>query len=206
MMKLPAATVRRVLATGLLTALLAGCAATAYQQRGATGGYSEERVADASYDVRFSGNGFADADRIWSFWIYRCAELTREQGYSAFKLEKIPKTSSLDRPGPVLSVVPAALTTTAADTSKVDGLRGQMVPVKGGASYYVPAPGGATVTRYTAQGRVTFFKPPYPTDVKFLLDAERIITVLKPFVSSNGAGAAPSRAEVLKAALILPPT
>ena len=65
---------------GALAALLAfsvsGCA-TGYGARDLTGGYTDERIDDSHHVVRFNGNGYASADRVWYFWIYRCAEPTK---------------------------------------------------------------------------------------------------------------------------------
>jgi hypothetical protein len=34
--------------------------------------------------VAFDGNGYATKERVYYFWIYRCAELTLQQGYSLY--------------------------------------------------------------------------------------------------------------------------
>lgn len=63
--------------------LTAGCA-TNYKPEGKDGGYSQKKLADAVYRVSYSGNVLSSQARIWYFWIYRCAELSKEQGFELF--------------------------------------------------------------------------------------------------------------------------
>ncbi|MBF9263203.1 CC0125/CC1285 family lipoprotein [Paracidovorax cattleyae] len=46
------------------------------------GGYIDEKIDETHYRVKFDGNGSTSADRVWNFWLYRCAELTKEKGYT----------------------------------------------------------------------------------------------------------------------------
>lgn len=64
---------------------LAGCA-TGYGPKDATGGYSDEKLDESHYRVKFNGNGYASQERVWSFWIYRCAEITGQQGYRVLSI------------------------------------------------------------------------------------------------------------------------
>ena len=77
----------RLVRTGLVAVLipLAGCA-TAYQHEKVTGGYTDFRLADNTYRVRFKGNNYTSRDKVELFLLYRCAELTAQLGYDHFVL------------------------------------------------------------------------------------------------------------------------
>lgn len=77
----------RLIWTGLVAVLipLAGCA-TAYQREHITGGYTDFPLADNTYHVRFKGNNYTSRDKVESFLLYRCAELTTQLGYDHFVL------------------------------------------------------------------------------------------------------------------------
>jgi hypothetical protein len=68
----------------VLAGLLLGACATSYQPVGATGGYSETRVNERSYVVRFEGNGFTSSTRAQQGALRRAAELTAHHGYPTF--------------------------------------------------------------------------------------------------------------------------
>lgn len=87
----------------LTAALLSGCT-TAYGPHGFTGGYTETKIDDSTYRVVFNGNGQTSRDMVWYYWIYRCAELTTQNGYEFF----IPSQRQLK--APVLSQAEASTT------------------------------------------------------------------------------------------------
>ncbi len=80
-------TLARLVRTGLVAVLipLAGCA-TAYRREIITGGYTNFRLADNTYRVRFKGNNYTSRDKVELFLLYRCAELTEQLGYDHFVL------------------------------------------------------------------------------------------------------------------------
>src|SRR5215510_5251483 len=80
-------TLARLVRTGLVAMLipLAGCA-TAYRYENITGGYTDFRLADTTYRVRFKGNNYTSRDKVELFLLYRCAELTDRLGYNHFVL------------------------------------------------------------------------------------------------------------------------
>ena len=77
----------RLMRGGLIVVLilLVGCP-TAYQRENLTGGYSNIRLADTTYRVRFKGNNYTSRDKVELFLLYRCAELTDRLGYNHFVL------------------------------------------------------------------------------------------------------------------------
>ena len=194
----------------------AGCA-TSYQSRGITGGYSEKKISDSAYVVSFNGNGFATKDRVYYFWMYRCAELTLKSGYSLFYIRPNEKTSAalrnnaefttaaLYRPagGRSLDQVYSDETPSghAAARLAVDqrgGDQGELIKVKGGgAPTYIYTP-GSTSTAWSYSGTVLMFGQPLPEEEIWALDAHAIVNDLKPYVTSNGSGPAPGRGEMIK--------
>jgi hypothetical protein len=78
------ARMRAVVAAGLAM-LLAGCM-TAYQPHGVTGGYKDEKIDADTYRVSFFGNGNTHREAVLKYFLYRCAELTLQNGYQYFEL------------------------------------------------------------------------------------------------------------------------
>jgi hypothetical protein len=63
--------------------LLLSCA-TQYQPRAWAGGYSEVKLAADVYEVTFAANGYTDATTTRNYLLYRCAELTKQNGFDHF--------------------------------------------------------------------------------------------------------------------------
>lgn len=158
---------------GAMLLLLHGCA-TGYYKRGLTGGYHEVRVDDTHYVVSFDGNGFATKDRVWYFWIYRCAELTRQKGYVFFNLKKDEHLGSYvpdqDADG---KLQPAVL------TGQDDG---RIIDAHGGGFIYVP---GGTITTWHSKAMVSMFGDDAPARM-MLIKAQSILDLLGAYVRSEG--------------------
>jgi len=83
---------RAVLAAALGAAILGACAtATPYQPlgargTGASGGFSEVRLAPNRYRVTFAGNSMTSRERVETFLLYRAAELTTQRGFDGFTI------------------------------------------------------------------------------------------------------------------------
>lgn len=177
------------------TLTVAGCfGPTAYQPSGYTGGYSEQKVNDSAYIVTFSGNGFATKDRIWYFWIYRCAELTVQNGYDYFYLhQKDAGRQKTERSGAPLPAVYRP------------GRRAHLVKVHSGGyspPVYIYGGGGGNVTRWTSSAIVLMFKKPLAKELPFALDAHLVMDQLADFIASNGKGVPPPRAELVRHAFV----
>lgn len=67
-----------------------GACATAYQpfQLFGTGGYMEEPVGVEGYRVSYHGNHITSMETLNTLLLYRCAELTIQQGYDGFRITK----------------------------------------------------------------------------------------------------------------------
>ena len=174
----------------LVTATVCGCA-TSYQKNGLTGGYSETKVNDSAYIVTFNGNGYASKDRVWYFWIYRCAELTSQQGYKLFTLRQNRASAVAPPEGSFVPVV-----------YRPEEAGGAFVKVKGGgAPTYIYTP-GYSVTTWNSSATVLMYQQPLPQEVLWGLNSQTVLDQLKPYVTSNGSAPAPSRDELLKLAFV----
>jgi hypothetical protein len=206
-----------LLSVAVLTA--AGCA-TPYKSHGLGGGYSEKKISDSAYVVSFNGNGFATKDRVYYFWMYRCAELTLKSGYSLFYIRANEKTASvptnragfatpaLYRPSGTRTLdqvysdeTPAGHAGARVAVEQRDADQGELIKVKGGggAPRYTYIPGGtSTSTSWSYSGTVLMFAQPLPEEEIWAFDAHTIVDDLKPYVTSNGGGAPPARGDMIK--------
>jgi hypothetical protein len=175
---------------------IAGCA-TPYQSGGLTGGYHEKKINDSAYMVSFNGNGFASKDRVYFFWMYRCAELTLKSGYSLFYIKPNDTTAPHASNTPLPHFYSDETTHRGQDQS-------DLVKVRGGGTTntYMYIPGGGGATKWTYSGTVLMFAKPLPHEELYALDAQTIIDELKPYMTSNGATAEPSRGEMIRRAFI----
>lgn len=68
----------------LLVAILLWNCATNYRPKGILGGYYSKSLGNDILDVRFEGNQHTSADQVRHYLLYRCAELTIENGFKYF--------------------------------------------------------------------------------------------------------------------------
>src|SRR5262249_54668344 len=154
--------------------LLAACG-TPYQPRGATGGYAEQQLSYDTYQVQFFGNGNTPKDTVQRYFLYRCAELTREKGFKYFSLLRPPAQGSELESG----FRNAALDGSGPDPSGLLRTRGG----GGGGGHYVYVPGGTyTVTVWTGRGTIRMYNdwtlPDFPIVGWVASDVQ---TVIGPF-------------------------
>lgn len=83
-----------VVGVGLLATMLVTAACTTYHAAGPTGGFSEIKLSDTSYQVHFRGNGYTSPTRVQQFMMRRTAELALENGFRYFTMD-VPQ--NLDR-------------------------------------------------------------------------------------------------------------
>ena len=67
----------------ILAILPVGCA-TDYKSESFRGGYSEVRLDENVFTVRFAGNAYTSPEKAADFCLLRCAELALARGYSYF--------------------------------------------------------------------------------------------------------------------------
>jgi hypothetical protein len=75
----------RLLFLAALIPILSACA-TPYAQEGFTGGFEVKDLGQDVYRVRFQGNGYTSKETVQTYWLYRCAELALEQGFTGFEI------------------------------------------------------------------------------------------------------------------------
>jgi TonB family protein len=173
---------------GVLAAVLLSACATSYQSGGFTGGYTEKKISDSAYVVTFGGNGFASKDRIYYFWMYRCAELTLQNGFALFQI-RANQAAALSSP-PEPSVRPAVYRTE-------DGA--SLIKTKsGGGAVIVTGGYGGGPAKWTYSGTVLMYPAPLPSELVWAVDARAVLEALKPYIDSNGAALPPSRGEIFK--------
>jgi hypothetical protein len=157
--------------------LLAACA-TPYQQSSLGGGYTDEKIDETHFRVKFSGNGYASSDRVWAFWMYRCAELTKEKGYTHFSLHK---------PGDPLVRLqrdePARPGLRMAVYREGEGAAA-MHKTRGGAPIFIYIP-ATRITTYHSDAVVALHRTPLAEGV-YVLKAQTVLDELNPYVKSNG--------------------
>lgn len=169
-------TVRHALATsGLVAAafVLSGCA-TGYEPMGTRGGYREIRVTDRSYIVEFAGNDLTSKEIVWNFWVYRCAELTRERGFAYFAVE--PK-------GPAAQGSSGSFNLTAGESVSASD---DWTELKGGGSapifIYSASPGYGPTTRWHSKGTIVMFRTSTEPGARLALNASAVIASLTKFM------------------------
>ncbi len=82
-----------------------GCS-TPYQPLGMMGGYNSHQMKETVFEVSFKGNANTSYDHVMDHLLYRCAELTRENGFEYFIViqdqsfsDRTDQSSTMDQPG-----------------------------------------------------------------------------------------------------------
>lgn len=78
----------------ILFALLSGCATT-YQPSSFSGGFSETRLGEDTFQVSFRGNGYTRPERASDFCLLRSSELALQNGFRYFIIVDSEKSSQL---------------------------------------------------------------------------------------------------------------
>jgi hypothetical protein len=185
----------------LAVAMLTGCV-TAYGPRGFTGGYTETKMDEGLYRVTFNGNGHTTRNMVWRYWIYRCAELTTQMGYSHFILlrpdDPIPKpVASADLNGPMAAAL----------TGGADAALDRATPTAThSAPVYIYTPSySAPITTYSTNAVVKMLRNPAAYPGRPMLRADVVMKMIGPYVQSKGQAAISSDVDILKAAIVLGP-
>lgn len=149
---------------------LSGCA-TSYAPKDESGGYTEKQLAEDRYEIYFYGNQHTSVQKVWYYWLYRCAELTLEKGYHYF---------IYDPPKP------------AARMQSKEG--GKHITFTSFSDYSNKT---GKHSRYWSMGVVTLYKNPLPGSAWFVLDAVTVKEALSPYIESNGHSTPPDRRALL---------
>lgn len=84
-----------------LAVVVIGCS-TPYQSQGFRGGYSDTRIDSNTELISFKGNGYTGHEKVETYLLRRCAEVTLANGYDYFVIvDKNDDTihGSIDTPG-----------------------------------------------------------------------------------------------------------
>jgi len=184
----PRRTLAACIAAVCATAGIAGCASP-YGQNTLFGGYRSEKLDASHWRVQYDGNGFTAREQVWAYWIYRCAEVTRQNGYGYFAL--LP--DSWTPPAPTTAgPTPAAWQSgrragwqarPAVWRIGDDPGRVQARSSGGGYTYmYIP---GSTVTTWHTKGVVAMFNAPVAPDVRLVMNAQSVLDDLAPYVEGK---------------------
>ena len=69
-----------------LSCLIALGCSTPYQPLGYRGGYFDLRLDSETYKVSFRGNGNTSSEKVENYLLFRCAELTAQNGFDYFAI------------------------------------------------------------------------------------------------------------------------
>lgn len=162
----------------IVTLFLFGCA-TPYGPRGLTGGFKDRKIDDNTYIVSFFGNGKTPEQKVWNYWMYRCAELTLEKGYQVYALEPSNEHAKDDAAPQPLAFTTLPVPQHDAPLTKV---------------YYTYS--YIQVTTYSSKAFVKMYKLPMDHSVVGLLDAQEVKKMLKPYIDSEGKAPLPERKDI----------
>lgn len=186
----------------LLSVALGSCASP-YARNTLIGGYSDTRIDDSHYAVRFDGNGYSSQERVWNFWFYRCAELTAQKGYTFFALEAVkPSGVSLRERAPEEEGVTPAVYTPGVYTA---GDSGNFILAHGGGGggggHFVYG-GVVNVRTWHSNAIVAMYNGAVPNSVGMVYRAQSVLQDLGPFIQANGNIVPPPKESVLSHAAV----
>jgi hypothetical protein len=158
----------------VIISLVAAACTTPYQPNtvigsGGLGGFKDRKIADNAYFVEFRGNGNTPKTTVERYFLYRCAEITKEKGYKYFSVVLNPKVGAFDELEPLAGAV------------ERDGF----LPVKsrgGGTSYYYVPGGTYTVRIFIGQGTVRMYNQNDVPGVILGWSAVDVMKSLDPFM------------------------
>jgi hypothetical protein len=127
-------------------------------------------IDERTYVVTFAGNGNTPKETVERYFLYRCAELTREKGYTYFAILRSSASGDLgDR-------------RYFGQAERQDGL----MQVKGSAPSYYYVPGGTTTIRtWTGRATIRMYNRVNLTSPIVGWPAEDVLAQLAPFVKSS---------------------
>lgn len=166
-------TQRCAIAALAAAALLTGCA-TPYQPNGFGGGYSDRKIDDNTYYVAYAGNGYTSRVQVFRAWIYRCAEMTTQNGYDYFVVLG---------PGERRSEAHEADSKAADAGDAYRQVKGAYVPVP----IFVPS---GRVTTYRVHATIRMYKGPTDTSQPAAFTAKEVLADLQAQVRDGQPAAA----------------
>jgi len=188
----------------LLAPALAACA-TPYAKEGFTGGFEVKELGQDVYRVRFQGNGYTSKETVQSYWLYRCAELALEQGFTGFEILSDmqfvmrPASDDPSRGRSRLAMAPIRVDTAGsrreladAQVWRADGhgdaaeALGDRVMVAATVPVFVYTGGGAP--HPLLEGDVHFLRKPVESTPPKLFNAKALHAALEPIITGEKCG------------------
>ena len=167
---------KRLTIAAAILLLGTGCA-TPYQQHGFSGGFSDNRISQDTALVSFKGNGFTSKERVQLYLLYRCAEVTKQDGYDYFLV-----TGGVTE-GKVSYLSHYSATT----TSKAYGSGNSAF----GSAYTSGSGTTVPIHKYGTDAMIKMFKGKKPADDPNAYDAQETINYLGPQLGLTGTESTP---------------
>jgi hypothetical protein len=183
---------------------LASCA-TPYTEQGLIGGFDVKELRPDVYRVSFQGNGYTSRESVQVYWLYRCAELALEKGFTGFEIlsdmQFVMRRPSMDDVAtPALSSSIASLRTripvSPDEVAEAASWRAQgdlasrsAEPIRiahGGVMIFYG--GGASIPKPAIEGDVHFFSGPVESAPPKLFNAKALRDQLQPLVKADKCG------------------
>lgn len=151
--------------TALFAAMaLCACASTYGDgTQSITGGFFQRQISENVWQVEYSGNAYTTEETVQSYWLYRAAELTLEQGYDGFRID-----SRVELAGRLANMQPAQYPAGEAQLTPIvqRGFDGKPFMI----------------------ASITLLRAPLPDEPRRVFDARALRTFLDPLVNGEKCG------------------
>lgn len=193
----------RILVAAALAVGLASCA-TPYQQTGFTGGADVQELRPDVFRVSFQGNGYTSRETVQAYWLYRCAELTLEKGFTGFEvlsdMQFVLRRPPGDEPGrltPNFSVASLRTRISASPDETADFAwrdqrdlasrsTGAVRTARGGAIFIYG--GGAAIPKPAIEGDIHLIATPIESAPPKVFNARTLLAQLDPIIKAEKCG------------------
>ena len=196
----------RFLMLAAIAVSLSSCA-TPYAQSGLTGGFDVQELRPDVFRVSFQGNGYTSRETVQVYWLYRCAQLALEKGFSGFEILSdmqfvMQRPATDDRDGPSgrprlsssvaslrtsIPVMPDEATEAAAWRADGDLASRSAEPIRM-AAVFIYTGGGASIPKPAIEGDVHFISTPVTSAPPKVFNAKELRDQLEPLVKAEKCG------------------
>ena len=195
----------RVLMLAAIAVSLSSCA-TPYTEQGLIGGFDVKELRPDVFRVSFQGNGFTTRESVQTYWLYRCAQLALEKGFTGFEIlsdmQFAMRRPSTDDPArPALSSSVASLRTRIPASSDevaeaavwraqgdIASRSAEPIRIALAGAVVVFYGGGAAVPKPAIEGDVHFFTTPVESSPPKLFNAKALRDQLEPIIRGEKCG------------------
>lgn len=151
----------KVIVQVLFAFVLSACVSP-YGPSTISGGFDQTQMREGVWRVSYYANAYTSEETVQTFWLYRCAEITLEQGYDGFQiLSNVELTSA---PGQFADATPALYR---------DGAR--LIPV---------VENGFDGKPYMV-ANIALLRAPLPDRPRVVFDAQALKSFLEPYVTGQ---------------------